>query len=93
MATEPTAEMFRSHIGTPFSIDVERGEPLELVLDEVTVHPSGRGPRQQPFSLVFTGASDRLATQGNFQLRHPALGDLLLFMVPIGPGRYEVVFN
>ena len=93
MLDDATPDTFRPHVGTTFSIEVEDGEPLVLTLEEANPHGAGHEFRQQPFSLVFSGPQDRLATQGNYLLRHPALGDFVLFMVPIGPGRYEVVFN
>lgn len=93
MLADVTPDTFRPHVGTGFSIEVEVDEPIVLTLEEVHAHGAGHELRPQPFSLVFSGPQDRLATQGNFLLRHPALGDLVLFMVPIEAGRYEVVFN
>ena len=93
MLADVTLDTFRPHLGTDFTLEVEGGESLVLTLEEVQAQGAGHELRQQPFTLLFSGRQDRLATQGNFLLRHPALGDFVLFMVPIDAGRYEVVFN
>lgn len=35
-----------------------------------------------PFQLLFRGPGDVVQPQGNYRLQHPALGELILFMVP-----------
>jgi hypothetical protein len=49
------------------------------------------------FSLFFHGPDDIMLKQGTFTLDHPEMGEITLFMVPIGRDergvRYEVVFN
>ncbi|WP_278259427.1 hypothetical protein [Nocardioides convexus] len=66
-----------------------------LTLEEATLGagtgaagPDGR-VRQQ-FALVFAGPDG--LPQGTWQVRHDALGDTALFLVPVGPGRYEAAF-
>ena len=86
-------DAFRPHVGTPFSIEVEGGEPLVLTLDAVETGGAGHEYRAEPFTLVFTGPADRMAPQGLFALQHEALGTVELFLVPVQPGRYEAVFN
>lgn len=54
--------------------------------------------RAQPFSLTLRHKGARsYATQGNYTFHHPVLGDLHLFMSPLGPDDegmcYEVIFN
>lgn len=53
---------------------------------------------RQPFTLEFeTELTQYYYLQGTFILIHPVMGELLLFMVPIGLGtkgmRYEVVIS
>lgn len=53
---------------------------------------------RQPFTLEFeTELTQHYYLQGTFILVHPVMGELLLFMVPIGLGkngmRYEVVIS
>lgn len=54
------------------------------------------GRTRHQFSLVLTGPLDRALPQGTVRLEHEGLGDLLLFLVPLGPAgdtmRYEAAF-
>lgn len=90
---EATPDAFRPHVGSTFTVEVAGGDPLELVLEEVELRGAGHAGREQPFALLFSGPTDRMAPQATLILGHPALGELALFVVPVGPGRYEAVFN
>jgi hypothetical protein len=51
-----------------------------------------------PFALEFSGPTEPALDQRIYRLGHPALGELEIFLVPIGiePAggrRYEAVFN
>ncbi|GAA2158456.1 hypothetical protein FHX52_2407 [Humibacillus xanthopallidus] len=86
-----TAADFLTHVGTAFA----RRDGTDLHLAAVTQH--GPGAHREQFSLVFTTDADTLLPQGIQELSHPTLGDLALFLVPIGPGadgqhRYEAAF-
>ena len=54
-------------------------------------------PRGQPFSLIFAAPAQTRGAQGIYQLRHPELGVIDLFLVPIASPdnqpRFEAVFN
>lgn len=99
MSARPTEEEFRRHLGTKFGVRAEAPRPIELELAEVkgytpqAVEPGG----MERFSLFFYGPGDVMLNQGTFTLDHPAMGELILFMVPVGRDpqgfRYEVVFN
>jgi len=82
-----TAADFAPHLHERFAVSPAGGPPLALELAEVT----GAGGR--PFSLVFRGPSEPLLPQRIHRLEHPTLGALDLFLVPIGPGRYEAIFT
>ncbi|HEX8560085.1 MAG TPA: hypothetical protein VF668_18455 [Pyrinomonadaceae bacterium] len=99
MLARPTEEEFRRHLGTKFAVRVNAPRPVELELDEVRGYgsqPNEPGGMER-FSLFFYGPGDIMLTQGSFSLEHPEMGDLLLFMVPVGQDargfRYEVIFN
>ena len=51
----------------------------------------------QPFSLVFVGPARFVLPQQTYRVEHDSLGELDLFLVPIGPNgggmRYEAVFT
>jgi hypothetical protein len=97
-----TAATFSIHVGTDFTVALRPAEAgtVALRLDTVTAtEPRPGAPRQDPFSLVFTGPPDRPLDQGTNDLVHPALGSLSIFIVPLGPDpatgrpRYEAIFN
>lgn len=56
-----------------------------------------RSSRAAPFAVELEGPRDPLLPQGIHVLRHPRLGPLELFMVPLARGasqaRYELIFN
>ena len=55
------------------------------------------GQARAPFCLLFVGPPDTMLAQGMHPLRHPGLGAMELFLVPVGRDesgvRYEAVFN
>jgi hypothetical protein len=99
MSARPTEEDFRQHLGTKFGVRAEAPRPLELELTRVKgYNPSGgEQSEMERFSLYFDGPGDMMINQGTYTLDHPEMGELLLFIVPIGRDEsafhYEVVFN
>jgi hypothetical protein len=85
------SDSFMPHLQTKFSLT----DNFSLELVEVYVPPSTR--RQERFSLIFIGPSERILQQGMYSLQHEAMGALDLFLVPIGQDergvQYEAVFN
>ena len=87
-------EEFAPHVGASFALSTEEASPAtaSLVLIEVERDPraneSGR-----PFHLVFEGSSEIPLDQDTYWLRCDGEGSTAIFLVPIGPGRYEAVFN
>jgi hypothetical protein len=72
------------------------GDGFSVVLADVS--RGAHGPTREPFTLTFAGGPNPPSAQGMHHLEHEALGDLDLFLVPIGPGadgrqRYEAVFG
>lgn len=90
-----SAPHFAAHLDSVFQVELEARPPLMLRLFEVTEVDSG--PWQEQFSLLFRGPEDRPLGQGICQMRHEVLGELALFIVPIGLDergmQYEAVFN
>jgi uncharacterized protein DUF6916 len=82
-----TLETFAPHQGSRFSLD-----GLALELAQVTPLAGGGGSRE-PFSLVFAGPPEPALPQRIHRLEHAQLGVLELFLVPVGPGRYEAIFT
>jgi hypothetical protein len=83
----------------PLALDVNAAGTtvaVELQVDSVTSLPAHR-LRAEPFSLILRGPATPFLPQGTYALRHPRLGPIELFLVPIGrdaqAARYEVTFN
>jgi hypothetical protein len=82
----------------------EGGEPFEAVLESCEETRYGSHERwlesidRVPFSLVFVAPGGELVPQGTFTVRADGLGELTMFLVPLGPRRgqgmtYEAVFS
>ena len=86
---------FEPHVGQAFAIEAH-GKQLDLKLAEV--ERLGAAVREGgAFSLLFLSAPGPSLPQGLYPMRHPALGTLELFVVPLGPkdgsNSYQVVFT
>jgi uncharacterized protein DUF6916 len=99
MLQDLTPASFEAHLNTPFQVHYGDSAPLEIVLSEVRLLEPHPGPRAQPFSLYFLGPGSPVLRQHTFKLTHEPLGELDLFLVPVGPHPkkggmlYEAVFN
>lgn len=82
-----------------FTIELEDAGALEVELFEVDTraHFDPQVQSRQPFALLFRGQREPLLPQRLYRMRHPRLGEMELFLVPIGPDRegmrYEAIFN
>ncbi len=88
-------ETFAAHVNTDFQVLDDRSKPFTLKLTQVLkrIHT----PKQEAFSLFFHGPAAYPMLQGIYQLCHAELGELALFLVPVGKDEdgfeYEAVFN
>ena len=89
--------IFRLIKGRAFCAEVGDGQRVEQRLTEVgPLSPAGSSPRALrcgSFSLVFTSAPEARFSQRIYALEQAQLGQLQIFLVPIGIGRYEAAFN
>ena len=90
-----TKEMFAESLHTKFRLRAETPGPVELELVELTEGTSS--PRHEQFALLFRGPLETFLQQAIYQLEHETLGELEMFLVPVGRGQngfqYEAVFN
>jgi hypothetical protein len=92
-----TIDSFRPHGGSVFTLDdAERG-PVELTLAEVRSLGEQSGERE-PFALLFRGPPGApVYGQQTVRLQHEQLGELGIFIVPVGNGPdgadYEAIFT
>jgi hypothetical protein len=94
MAAPLTAALFRPHLGSSFLVRRADGPETEIELAEVReVSPQPGAPRQDPFTLLFSGPTEHPLGQGLHSLEHSTMGTLEIFLVPVSPESYEAVFN
>jgi hypothetical protein len=95
-----TYEMFRDRVGERFHVAVG-DQAVELELAEATESTEAGGPgpdgqERQQFSLVFRGPASAVLQQGTYQVTNAGMGELDLFLVPLGPDgdsmQYEAAF-
>jgi hypothetical protein len=98
MADPLVPDDFRQLDG-PLELDLDvagASVTLQLSVDAVDALPPHR-LREHPFSLVLRGPRTPLLPQATYPLRHPRLGTIELFLVPLGQDaqatRYEALFN
>jgi len=96
MLEEITHESFESIVGE--TVDIEAAEiNFQAEVEAVTRLRQSTAQERQPFSVVLQAKDAKNHGQQTYQLSHPGLGELHLFMVPVGPGengmRYEIIFN
>jgi hypothetical protein len=99
MAAELVIETFADRVGQSFTAaPTLGGDPLELVLSECEAAPESGPPEgRMPFSLIFHAPGPGYLPQQIFSVGHAELGDLDLFLVPLGPSQkgmaYQAVVN
>jgi hypothetical protein len=102
MTAPLTIEDFRVHLNTTFRIEEEGLALRELQLIQVDDLPASVAAdaedARRPFSLIFReAAATSYLAQRIYPLTHPQMGELAVFLVPIGPDRvgmrYEAVFT
>ena len=78
-----------------FQVTGEHTGRFSLELIQISEEKST--PQEESFSLVFRGPADRSIPQQIHKLKHHRLGDLDVFLVPIGHDKegyyYQAVFN
>jgi hypothetical protein len=94
---------FAPHVGGRFDVVPAAGEPFAATLSRCDVSAAGDPADwverigRVPFTLLFHASPGTDAPQQTFTLRHAELGELALFLVPLGPdersARYEAVIG
>jgi hypothetical protein len=97
---ELTFENVHPLIGSSFRVAVpDRGDVELKITDVCKVMERVKSPRlkRQPFSIFLLGPADVLLGQGTHPLHHDEMGELTIFLVPIGKRdngfEYEAVFT
>ena len=96
-----TFDLFAGRVGEPFEVGADGVPAVTMELADAVegTEPGGPGPdggQRRQFSLVFRGPAGPVLPQATYRLDHAELGELELFLVPIGPDaggmRYEAAF-
>jgi hypothetical protein len=92
-------EDFKDRVGNVFTPSGPGIPAIALTLNEAVLLPQQRnGPADMrpPFSLIFVGG-DIVLPQAIYRLRHDDMGEVEIFLVPIGKDQhgasYQAVFN
>ena len=95
MTVHLTHEALSKNLNSKFTVCLEKDQSFELELIELSEHKLSS--MQERFAFVLLGPTDKFLGQGMRHFQHALLGELDLFLVPIGQDekglRYEVVFN
>jgi len=95
MWEELTQPLFAGLQDACFQMTAEGSDSIEVVLTEVS--DLRTTPRQEEFSIVFSGPAEPALPQGTYRLEHQETGPTELFLVPVGGDangmRYEAVMN
>lgn len=90
-----TRDDFAACLNGTFRVMDDPAAPVDLQLFEVP--PSRVLPRQVAFSILFHGPADRFLPQRIHTLVNDRLGELDIFLVPVGQDEqgyvYEAIFN
>ena len=88
---------FYGCLDQPFTLE-HNGASYPLVLISVDrLAKSATSDDREAFSVIFRGDNSQILEQQIYRIGHDALGNMDLFIVPIGPDdegmRYEAVFS
>ena len=91
-----TLEHFSGHVNETFPAAINDGE-VSFVLVEARGLPAGPHHSRPPFSLLFRNTASFLFPQQTYQMQHPRLGEIGIFLVPVARERegflYQAIFN
>jgi hypothetical protein len=92
-----TRDLFTDRVGQVWAIDEPGAPAIELTLAEMEILRNHGKLAREPFSLVFTTRGNFVLPQRTYTLRHADLGQMPMFLVPIGRQgdvtSYQAVFN
>lgn len=92
-------EDFKDRVGSVFTVAEEGIPAIPLTLDEAKPLPARFAPEggRGPFSLMFIAVEMTILPQKLYRLRHKAMGELEIFLVPVGKDErgvtYQATFN
>jgi hypothetical protein len=92
-----TVDDFAPHIESAFRLQVPDGSPITVTLREATPVGPVDSARRAAFALLFAGPKIPALPQQIYALEHAVMGEMEIFLVPIGETgeerQYEANFN
>ena len=89
--------IFAEHVGGRFRIEVGPDEHVDATLIEAEAVDTGTGYADSgvrtPFSLLFELPGNVELKQQTYNVSQEQIGELPLFLVPVGANRMESTFN
>lgn len=91
-------EDFADKVGHVFAVSEQDFPAIPLTLTEAEPLPNRLKPGvRAPFSLIFLAKDPRVLPQRLYRLEHDEMGELTIFLVPIGKDAegvsYQALFN
>ena len=99
MLAELTKEKLEPYVGQEFRISAGDDYSITVkLIDCSTMRGDREEGQREAFSLIFHGPAEPFFPQALYRVSHAEIGDLDLFLVPLGPlqgegMRYEAVFT
>lgn len=92
-----TLDHFAGCVNDTFHAALNEGD-IEFVLVEArAIGAAAPGHARTPFSLLFRNGAALLFPQQTYRMRHPRVGEVGIFLVPIARERegflYQAIFN
>lgn len=92
-----TLEHFTSCLNETFVAELQGMEANFVLVEATPLQGQRLDAARAPFQLLFHNTAPVLFPQQTYRMRHPTLGDVGIFMVPIAQNRegfvYQAVFN
>lgn len=82
-------EDFEPHLHSTFEVCSEGMERVAIELVEVQEKSSGA---LDVFSLLFKGGRDGVFRHDTHAVKHPALGELVIFLGPVHTGKSDAIY-
>ena len=92
-----TLEHFAGCVNETFTAALNDMDVEFVLVEARPLETPARNPMRAPFSLLFRNTAPILFPQQMYPLRHPRMGEIGIFLVPIAQERagflYQAVFN
>jgi hypothetical protein len=92
-------EDFKDRVGSTFTLSEQGFSAKALTLEGAILLPvrNGAATMRPSFSLIFIGGGRQVLPQKLYELSHPIMGQVTLFLVPVGKDergiQYQALFN